>query len=129
MAAQIAGNLATPGRVPDHDGILEVKTLEQRGEIIRIRIHIIAVPRLGGAPVTAPVMRNHAIAELAKVKHLTVPIIRAEGPAVREHNGLSLAPVLVINLRAILHCNRSHGDSPLAIFDFRTVTEKDFPIS
>ena len=65
------------------------------------------------APMTTLVVRNHAIATLAKEQHLLVLIIRAEGPAVREHNWLSLAPVLVIDFCSVFRRDCRHGNPRL----------------
>ena len=57
---------------------------------------------------TAPVVRDHAIATLAEEQHLPVPVVRAERPAVAEDDRLSLAPVLVVNRCSIFYCNCAH---------------------
>ncbi len=53
----------------------------------------------------APVVRNHAVTALAEKQHLRVPRVRVERPAVREHHDRAFAPILVIDLRAVLHGN------------------------
>ena len=55
---------------------------------------------------TAPVMRHDAIAVLKEKRHLVVPVIGRQRPAVAEHNGLTLAPVLVKDLDAVFGGNR-----------------------
>ena len=61
---------------------------------------------------TAPVMRNDAIATLAEEQHLPVPVVRAQRPTVGEDDGLACSPILVIDLRAVLHCKRWHLSPP-----------------
>src|SRR5271154_6606013 len=56
----------------------------------------------------SPVVRDHSIAALPEEQHLPVPIVSAQRPTVREDNGLSRAPVLVINLCSIFGCNSCH---------------------
>ena len=73
----------------DVDGVLEVERRHQRGDIGRIRIHVMAVRRLGGAAMAAAVMRDHAIALAQEEEHLRVPVVAAERPAVMEDDGLA----------------------------------------
>jgi hypothetical protein len=101
MASQIAGNLAAAGGMPDHNDLLEVERVKQNGEIVGVSVHLIAVPSLGGAAVAAPVVRDHAIALLAEIQHLSVPIVRGQRPTVRKGDRLSFAPVFVENLCSV----------------------------
>lgn len=59
----------------------------------------------------APVMRDDAVALAEEEQHLVVPVVRAERPAMMEHDGLRVfrTPVLVEDPGAVLHCNRRHG--------------------
>ena len=56
----------------------------------------------------APVMRNATEAPLAQKQHLVFPRVRAQRPAMAENYRLPLAPILVINLRAIFRRYRAH---------------------
>jgi hypothetical protein len=47
---------------------------------------------------SAPIRRNDAVTFAQKEKHLRVPIIRRERPAVTEDDGLPAAPVFIINV-------------------------------
>jgi len=53
----------------------------------------------------ASVVRYNAIAVFEKEHHLCVPIVRAQRPAVTEDNGLSLAPILEMDLRSVFGCD------------------------
>src|SRR5580700_5354808 len=55
-----------------------------------------------------PVMRDDAIATLPEEQHLPIPIVRAQWPAMRKHDRLSLSPVLVENLRAVFGRDSAH---------------------
>lgn len=57
---------------------------------------------------TPPVMRDYAVAQLSEVKHLTVPVVSAQWPTVRKNDRLSVAPVFVKDLRAVLGCDGAH---------------------
>src|ERR1700761_472012 len=67
-----------------------------------------AVGRLGGPAMAAAVMRDDAKAVVEEEQHLRVPVIGRERPAVAEDNGLAAAPILVVDLRAILDGNPVH---------------------
>jgi len=58
------------------------------------------------------VMRDDAIALLAKEHHLRLPIVRAQRPTVREDDRLSGSPVFVINLNAVFCLDCAHCFSP-----------------
>src|SRR4029077_19755725 len=81
---------------------------DQRHQVVGIGIHVVAVPGLGRSAMAAAVMRDAAKPALAEVEHLRIPIIRAQRPAMAEHNRLPRAPVLVIDLRAIFSRDGAH---------------------
>ena len=85
----------------DMNGVLQVKMFRHRGQIVGVMIHVVAATDLGRAAMAPPVMRDDAIAVSEEEQHLRVPIVRREGPAVAEHDGLALAPILVENLDAV----------------------------
>ena len=91
------------------DRVLEIEVCGQRGEVIRVMIHIVAIGPLARTSMPAPIMRDDAIAMVQEKHHLRVPVIRSERPAVRKHNRLSFTPVLVENLCAVLRRDRAHG--------------------
>src|SRR5229473_590717 len=93
------------------DCVLYIQLFSQRREIVGVSIHFIAVPRLVGAPMPPSVMRDHAIAPLAEEEHLPVPVVRGKRPTMGENDRLTRSPILVINLRAILRCDRCHTSS------------------
>src|ERR1700733_14657362 len=112
MPADVAGNFSAAGRVTDVDCVLEVEIFGEGREIVRVGIHVVAVPGLGGTAVASPVGRYDSITPLAEKHHLGVPVVRGERPAVAEHDGLACSPVLVENLRTIFGGNCGHVFSP-----------------
>src|SRR4051812_19237531 len=72
-------------------------------------IHVMAVARLGGATVAAAIMGYDAITVIEEEQHLRVPVISRQRPSMTEHDGLTFAPVLVIDLRAVFSRDASHG--------------------
>ncbi len=57
MSCQIMGHLAASGRMADVDGVLQVKMSGERGEVVGVVVHVVAVGCLAGAPVTAAITR------------------------------------------------------------------------
>src|SRR5712691_6210001 len=71
-------------------------------------IHVMVATGLGGTAMSAPVVGYDAIAVLEEEQHLRVPIIGRQRPAVAKHDGLTFAPVLVVDLRPIFRRNCRH---------------------
>src|SRR5271154_4895014 len=82
--------------------------LHQGGAIRRIGVHVVAEIGLGRPSMATAVMRDNSISAQQKEKHLAVPIVRAQRPAVVEHNRLTCSPILVVDLRAVLHSDAAH---------------------
>ena len=74
-------------------------------EIVGIMVHVVAIAGLSGAAMAAPVMSDDPVALAKEEQHLGVPIISRERPAMAEHDGLSLTPILVENFDAVLGGN------------------------
>src|SRR5580658_3878223 len=81
-------------------------------QVVGVVIHVMAVTGLRGTSMPAPVVGYDAEAVVEEEHHLSVPIIGGQRPAVAKYDGLTLAPVLVIDLRSIFRCNRRHRYSP-----------------
>src|SRR5262249_51464910 len=110
--ADVTDDLAATSRVADVDGVRQVERLDQRSEIVGIRVEVVAVPRLARTTVPAAMVRNAAEAVRRKVVHLILERLRAERPAVAEDHRLPASPVVVVDLRPILRCDRAHPWSP-----------------
>jgi len=63
---------------------IEHEREEQRGEIVRVRVHVVARPRLAGAPVPAAIVGDDAVPVLREEHHLVLPRVGVQGPTVRE---------------------------------------------
>src|SRR5258708_1507782 len=57
-----------------------------------------AVARLGGPAVASSVMSDDAIPVFEEEQHLCVPIISRQRPTMAENNGLSFAPIFIIDV-------------------------------
>jgi hypothetical protein len=70
-----------------------------------------AVPRLAGAAVSATVVRDAAVTVVSEKHHLIFPRIRTKRPTMTENDGLSGAPIFVINLRSVFDGYSWHSAS------------------
>src|SRR5260370_26895554 len=104
------------------DCVLQVKFFRESREIVGVGVHVVTVPRLGGTAVPSPIMRDDPIALLAEEQHLSVPVIRGKRPAMTEHYGLALSPVLVVDGRTVFCRERGHKDLPWLCFSVSVFT-------
>src|ERR1700733_9527046 len=88
--------------------LLEIKMRGKRCQVVGVMIHVMTAVGLGGTPVSAPIVGDDAKAMLEEEHHLVVPIIGRQRPAVAEDDGLTFAPVLVINLSAVFRHDHCH---------------------
>ena len=82
MTTDIAGDFPTSGRVTHQCYIFEFERLDDRRKIVSIAIHIVSRRSLAGPTMSAPVMRDDAETVLREEKHLAVPGVGVQGPAV-----------------------------------------------
>ena len=62
VTAEIARHLAAAGGVTDVNRLAKIERLDQREEIVRIRVHLVAAPRLARSSVATPIVSDAAIA-------------------------------------------------------------------
>ncbi len=89
MSADIAGDFATARRVADVDCFLQVELFDQRLEVVRVGIHIVALPGLARPAMPAAVVSNAAVTARSQEEHLVFEGIRAQRPPVAENNRLT----------------------------------------
>src|SRR5262249_18413186 len=92
----------------DMDGLLQIERFGERCEIVGVCVHLIAVPRLTRPAVTAAIVSDTAVSARGQKNHLVFPCVRAQRPAVAENHGLSLSPVLLINVRSVFRRDHAH---------------------
>src|SRR5882724_9367849 len=98
MTGEITHHLAAAGRMADVNRILQVEMVSDGLQIVGIMVEVVAVGYLRRTAVSAPIMGDDAITFGEEEQHLRVPIVRAQRPTVAEHDGLSAAPVFVIDV-------------------------------
>src|SRR6266487_4192415 len=119
VAADVTRDLAAARGMADVDRILQVERFDERREIVGVGVEVVAVPGLAGAAMAAAIMGDAAVSAGGEKVHLVFESIRRQRPAVAEDDGRSLAPIVVIDLRAILGLERRHSDSPVAAHERR----------
>jgi hypothetical protein len=70
----------------------------QSRKVVGIVIHVMASTGLGGAAVAPSVMSDDAIAVFEEEQHLRIPVIGRERPTMTEDDGLSFAPIFIIDV-------------------------------
>ena len=98
VPSEIVGDLAATGGMADVNGVLQIEMRRQRRQVIGIVIHVVAAAHLSGPAMASAVMSYDAIVVLEEEQHLRVPVIGREWPAVAEHDGLTFAPILIIDV-------------------------------
>src|SRR6478609_240698 len=98
MPSQIMRYLAAAGGMTNVHCVFQIKMRSQSRKIIGVMIHVMAVAGLSGPSVATPVMGDDAIAVFEEEEHLRIPVVRRQRPTVAEDNGLSTAPVFVIDV-------------------------------
>ncbi|CAG9194520.1 hypothetical protein BGLA2_1110064 [Burkholderia gladioli] len=112
MLGDIAGDFTAAGRVADVDGVLQVERLDHGEGVGRVMVHVVSVRYLRRAAMPATIVGDHAIALLHEEQQLRVPVVRGQGPAMMEDDGLRVlgAPVFVENLDLIFGGDEWHGN-------------------
>src|SRR4051812_38248498 len=89
--------------------VAEVQMRNQLGNISGVVVDIMTVTNLRRAAMASTIVGDHAIALIKEVKHLRVPIICAQWPAVMENNRLTRAPILIENIDTVFRSDCAHS--------------------
>ncbi len=90
MSRHIPRNFAATGGMADVNRILQVQRLGDGKRVGRVMVNVVTPGDLLRASVAAPVMRDDTIALRQEEKHLRVPVIGTERPAMVKNNWLSV---------------------------------------
>src|SRR6185295_2925723 len=106
----VARRLPAARRVSDVDRVAKVEMNDQGGSIGRVVVHVMAIAYLRRPAVTAPIMRDDAVALVEEIEHLRVPVVGAQWPTMMENDRLGIlgTPILVEDLDAIVRGDRAH---------------------
>jgi hypothetical protein len=108
VAADVARDFSTSGRVADQRDILEIEGFDHCRQIVGIAVHVIADDAWLDRPWPRRSCATYTEAVLCEKSICPVPHVGIQGPAVRERDGRTSAPVLVVNLRSIFSCDCTH---------------------
>jgi hypothetical protein len=75
MPSDVTRHLAATRRMANVDRILQIKMRRDRGQIVRVVIHVVSFARLTGSAVTSTIVRDHAKAVIQKKQHLRIPVV------------------------------------------------------
>ncbi|MNT12139.1 hypothetical protein D3C72_1470550 [compost metagenome] len=91
-------------------GALDAEVVHDRRHVIGVMIHVVTIPDLAGSSMATTIVGDNAKTLGQEEKHLRIPVVRTERPAVVEvdHLGATRPPVLVEDLDSILRCDISH---------------------
>src|SRR5438094_10007323 len=98
MTGEIMHHLAAAGRMADVNRILEVEMIGHGLQIVGIVVHVVSAAGLSRATMSTRRSCNHAETFAEEKKHLRVPIIRRQRPAVTEPNRLPAPPDSLIHV-------------------------------
>src|SRR4029453_4709785 len=98
MTAETTPHLPAAGRGADVNCILQVEMVSDGLQIVGIVVEVVAVGYLRRTTVPAPVVSDDPITFREEKQNLRVPVVRAQRPAMTKNDGLSFAPVFVIDL-------------------------------
>jgi hypothetical protein len=93
--------------------ILQVERFDDGGKIVSVTIHVVSGRRLAGAAVTSSVMGDDTETVLCQEKHLCVPRIRIQRPAMGEGDDGASTPVFEVNLCPVFATDGVHGSASL----------------
>jgi hypothetical protein len=92
----------------DKDRILQVEIFDELGEIVGVRIHVVAIPRLIRASVPASIDGDAPISIRRHKEHLILKGVGGKRPTVIENDRLSGTPIFVIHIHAIFGRDNTH---------------------
>ena len=70
MTTDVACDFAATSRVANEDYGLEIEMINQFGQVVGLRVHVVAVPRLARAAMPAAIVRDAAITVFGEEHHL-----------------------------------------------------------
>ena len=81
VASDVLCHFASASGVTYKSGVFEIKFLNDRCQIVGVPIHVVPVPGLTRAAMTAAVVCNHAETVPRKEDHLAIPRVGIQRPS------------------------------------------------
>ena len=69
--------------------IAQIEVFSQGREVVNPMVHVVAGAGLVGPAVAAPVVGDHPIPVMKEERHLGIPVVRCQRPAVAEDDRLT----------------------------------------
>src|SRR5690606_25580892 len=113
VSSDVPRDFATARRMAYQSDVGQVQGSDEGSEVVGVAVHVVACRCLTRPAMSPSVVGDDPKPVLGQEQHLSVPGIRAEGPAVGEHNGGALSPVLVVDVRPVTGRDVAHGGTPL----------------
>ena len=88
--------------------VAKIERSHQLGEIIGVGVQVLSSPRLTRSSMTSAIVRDAPIAASGKKYHLIFEGVGVERPPMAEHDWLTGAPILVIELGAVFGRDLGH---------------------
>src|SRR6266513_2280044 len=98
MTAEITHHLAAARGMADVNRIFQVEMIGDGLQIVGVMVHVVSAAGLSRATMSAPITRNDAETFTHEKKHLRVPVVGRQRPTMAEDDGLSFAPVFIIDV-------------------------------
>lgn len=108
MATDVASHFAATRREAHEGHFSEIEVLDQRREIVGVRVHLVALRGLARSTVTTTIVGDAAKPSRREQEHLALPAVRAERPAMTEDHHRARAPVFGVKLRSVLRRQGGH---------------------
>ena len=96
VPAHVMHDLAATGGMTDERDTSHIEGVQHAGEVVGVRVHLIAVPRLARSTVTAAIVRDHAATVLGEEQRRGFPPVGVQRPTVTQEHRHAHAPVLVV---------------------------------
>ncbi|CCV10192.1 hypothetical protein MESS4_120313 [Mesorhizobium sp. STM 4661] len=111
VSRHVPRDFAATGGMADVNRVPQIKRLGDGKGVSRVMANVVTIGDLLRATMAAPVMRDDAIALRQEEKHLRVPVVGAERPAMVKNDRLSAlgTPVLIENPYVVVGRDKAHG--------------------
>jgi hypothetical protein len=121
--AEVTDDLAGAHREADQSDVGQIEVLQQRDQVGREGVVVVAHRRLARAAEPATVIADAAIAGGEQLSLLALPRVAVERIAMNQHDRLAAAVVLVVDLDrgVVLGSNSYAGHGPIVLRERRDV--------
>src|SRR5947199_5460887 len=102
VSLQVSQRFAIAHRVADERDVAEVESVDDCREIVCQSVVVIAVPRIGGPSMAAPIIGHTAQTLVGQLDELVLPDVGIESPGMGEKDRIAGSPIEVEQARTVL---------------------------